>query len=294
MNKIISWSIALFLAVYCCSSFVYLVDQRRFALVYGLGKIKRMVSEEGIKFKLPFPLERIVFIDKRIQTIDNAEADRYITKEKKNLLVNLFIKWRVFDPSKFQISFQGDTSFAEDRLRQIIRSALNEEITKHTLTQVVSDKREDVTRSVRGKVESDVRAVGIEIIDVRLKRVDLLSEISSSVYARMISERSRVASRVRSEGMRRAEAIRAEADRRKEVMLANAYRESEILKGEGDSMAAAVYSQAFARDSDFYSFYRSMQAYRSIFHRKGDNLIFADSSDHFFRYLKDTLQKSSK
>lgn len=280
------WFLVLFLAVYAFSSFFYIVDQRRFAIVYGLGEIKRVVSAEGIKLKLPFPLERIVFVDKRIQTIDNAEADRYITKEKKNLLVDLFIKWRVFDPAKFQTSFQGDISFAEDRLRQIIRSALNEEITKHTLTQVVSDKRDDVMLAVRDKVESDVRVVGIDIIDVRLKRVDLLSEISSSVYARMASERSRVASRVRSEGGKRAEAIRAEADRKKEVMLANAYRESEILKGEGDSMAASVYSKTFSKDPDFYSFYRSMQAYRSLFHGK-DKVVFTNLSDHFFRYMKD-------
>lgn len=286
MNRIIAFVIAVVVVLVALSSTLFVVDQRKFAIVFGLGNVKKVISDSGLYFKLPPPFERIVLIDKRIQTIDNAEADRYITKEKKNLLVDLFVKWRVIDARSYFISFKGDKSLAEDRLKQIIRAALNEEFAKRTVTEVVSNEREIVMQAVRRKVERDAAAIGIQIVDVRLKRVDLLAEISDSVYRRMEAERKQVANELRSTGAAEAEQIRADADREREVMLANAYQQTQLVKGEGDARAAAIYADAFERDPEFYRFYKSMEAYRASFSGKND-MIVADPNSPFFRYMRE-------
>lgn len=284
MNRIVALVIGLVILLFIGSSMVFVVDQRRDAIVFGFGEIKSVISKPGIYFKLPPPLQNVVFLDNRIQTIDNPEADRYITAEKKNLLVDLFVKWRIADPRKYFISFRGDQSLAQDRLSQIIRAALNEEFTKRTVSEVVSNEREVVMQAVRKKVSPDAASVGIEIVDVRLKRVDLLANISESVYRRMEAERKQVANELRSTGAAEAEQVRADADRQREVALADAYKKAQIVKGEGDAKASAIYAQAFGRDPQFYEFYQSLQAYRHSF--RPNDVIIADPNSAFFRFMR--------
>jgi membrane protease subunit HflC len=218
-------------------------------------------------------------------TIDNPEAERFITSEKKNLLVDSFVKWRIVDPRKFFISFKGDERLAQDRLSQLVKSELNEEFTKRTVRELISEQREQVMQGIKKKVADDTSDIGIEIVDVRLKRVDLLAEISDSVYRRMEAERKRVANELRSTGAAESEKIRADAERQRDVILAGAYREAQIIKGEGDAKANAIYNEAFSRDVQFAQFYRSLEAYKASFKDKKDIMVIDPSSD-FLKYLK--------
>jgi membrane protease subunit HflC len=284
MNRIVALVVSIVIVLFVFSSMIFVVDQRRFAIVFALGEVKQVITEPGLYFKLPPPFQNIVYLDKRIQTIDNPDADRYITAEKKNLLVDLFVKWRISDPRRYFISFKGDQPLAQDRLSQIIRAALNEEFAKRTVSEVVSNEREVVMQAVRKKVGPDAASIGIEIVDVRLKRVDLLSAISESVYRRMEAERKQVANQLRSTGAAEAEQIRADADRQREVLLAEAYKGAQVIKGDGDAKASAIYADAFGRDPQFYQFYRSLDAYRHSF-RKND-LIVVDPNSEFFRFMR--------
>jgi membrane protease subunit HflC len=244
-----------------------------------------VIEEPGLNFKLPSPIQNVQFFDRRIMTIDNPEAERFITSEKKNLLVDSFVKWRIVDPRKFFISFKGDERLAQDRLTQLVKSALNEEFTKRTVRELISEQREQVMQGIKKKVADDTSDIGIEIVDVRLKRVDLLAEISDSVYRRMEAERKRVANELRSTGAAESEKIRADAERQRDVILAGAYREAQIIKGEGDAKANAIYNEAFSRDVQFAQFYRSLEAYKASFKDKKDIMVIDPSSD-FLKYLK--------
>jgi len=270
---------------YLATSTLFIVDQRKFAVVFSFGEIKRVIEEPGLNFKLPSPIQNVQFFDRRIMTIDNPEAERFITSEKKNLLVDSFVKWRIVDPRKFFISFKGDERLAQDRLTQLVKSALNEEFTKRTVRELISEQREQVMQGIKKKVADDTSDIGIEIVDVRLKRVDLLAEISDSVYRRMEAERKRVANELRSTGAAESEKIRADAERQRDVILAGAYRESQIIKGEGDAKANAIYNEAFSRDVQFAQFYRSLEAYKASFKDKKDIMVIDPSSD-FLKYLK--------
>ncbi|WP_347554298.1 protease modulator HflC [Robbsia sp. KACC 23696] len=285
MNRIITAIVALAVVLSLASSMMFVVDQRRYAIVFALGAVKREISEPGLYFKLPPPFQHVVTIDKRIQTIDNAEPDRYITSEKKNLLVDLFVKYRVSDPLKYYISFKSDSGAAEDRLKAIIRAALNEEFAKRTVTEVVSNEREVVMQAVRTKVEREASSIGIQVLDVRLKRVDLLAAISDSVYRRMEAERKQVANTLRSTGAAEAEQIRADADRQREVALSDAYEKTQAIMGDADAQASAIYAQSFGKDPAFYAFYKSLEAYRTTFRSKQD-VIVADPNSPFFQYLR--------
>ena len=270
---------------YLATSTLFIVDQRKFAVVFSFGEIKRVIEEPGLNFKLPSPIQNVQFFDRRIMTIDNPEAERFITSEKKNLLVDSFVKWRIVDPRKFFISFKGDERLAQDRLTQLVKSALNEEFTKRTVRELISEQREQVMQGIKKKVADDTSDIGIEIVDVRLKRVDLLAEISDSVYRRMEAERKRVANELRSTGAAESEKIRADAERQRDVILAGAYRESQIIKGEGDAKANAIYTEAVSRDVQFAQFYRSLEAYKASFKDKKDIMVIDPSSD-FLKYLK--------
>ena len=270
---------------YLATSTLFIVDQRKFAVVFSFGEIKRVIEEPGLNIKLPSPIQNVQFFDRRIMTIDNPEAERFITSEKKNLLVDSFVKWRIVDPRKFFISFKGDERLAQDRLTQLVKSALNEEFTKRTVRELISEQREQVMQGIKKKVADDTSDIGIEIVDVRLKRVDLLAEISDSVYRRMEAERKRVANELRSTGAAESEKIRADAERQRDVILAGAYRESQIIKGEGDAKANAIYNEAFSRDVQFAQFYRSLEAYKASFKDKKDIMVIDPSSD-FLKYLK--------
>jgi len=284
LNRLIASSIALVALAYLLSSSIFIVDQRKFAVVFSFGQIVRVIEHPGLRFKYPAPFENVRFFDRRILTIDNPEAERFITAEKKNLLVDSYVKWRIVDPRKFFISFKGDERLAQDRLTQLVRSALNEEFTKRTVRELISDQREAVMQGIRKKVADDSSDIGVEIVDVRLKRVDLLAEISDSVYRRMEAERKRVANELRSTGAAESDKIRANAERQRDTILAEAYRDAQKIKGAGDAKATALYAEAFSRDPQFAQFYQSLEAYRSSFKDKKD-LVIVEPSGDFFKFL---------
>ena len=274
------------------SSALYTVDQRQNAVVFQLGEVKDVISEPGLHFKWPL-IQNIRYFDTRIQTLDDPEPLRFITSEKKPVLVDSYVKWRIVDTKQFYISVQGDELRASKRLQQTITDGLQAEFGKRTVHDVVSGERDAIMELMREKADVDARKIGVQIIGVRLKRVDLPQEVSESVYRRMEAERKRVANELRSTGSAEAERIRADAEKQREVILAEAYRDAQRIKGEGDAKASAVYAQAFQQNPEFYSFYRSMEAYRSSFRNKGDVMLLDPSSD-FFKYMRDSAGKAVK
>jgi membrane protease subunit HflC len=265
---------------------MFTVDQRRFAIVFQLGEIKDVITEPGLNFKWPL-IQNVRTFDKRILTYDAAEPERFITSEKKPVLVDAFVKWRIIDVRQYYISVQGDEALASTRLAQTVNGGLRDEFSKRSVHDVVSGEREQIMEAVRTKADADARAIGVQIVDVRLKRVDLVQEVSESVYRRMETERKRVANELRSKGAAEAEKIKADADRQREIIIAEAYRDAQRLKGEGDAKATAIYAGAFGQNPEFYAFYRSLDAYRASFRNKGDVLVIEPSSE-FFKYLKST------
>ena len=266
------------------ASMIFTVDQRQHAIVFQLGEVKEVVSTPGLYFKWPL-IQNVRLFDKRILTLDSPEPERFITSEKKNVLVDSFVKWRIIDPQLYYVSVAGDEARAKTRLSQTVNAGLREEFGKRTVHEVVSGERDKIMEEMRDKADLDARKIGVQIVDVRLKRVDLPTEVSESVYRRMEAERKRVANELRSEGAAEAEKIRADADKQREVIVAEAYRDAQKIKGEGDAKAAATYAQAFGQSPEFYAFYRSMEAYRSSFGNKSDVLVVEPNSD-FFKYMK--------
>lgn len=254
-------------------------------MVFQLGEVKEVISEPGLKVKLPF-IQNVRYFDRRILTMDTPEPERFITSEKKNVLVDHFVKWRIVDPRLYYESVAGDEARARTRLTQTVNAGLREEFGRRTVHDVVSGERDAIMEQMRERADRDARTIGVQIVDVRLKRVDLPNEVSESVYRRMEAERKRVANELRSLGAAEAERIRADADRQREVIIAEAYRSSQEIMGEGDAKATAIYAEAFGKDTDFYAFYRSLEAYRSSFTGKEDVLVVDPSSD-FFRFMKD-------
>jgi membrane protease subunit HflC len=263
---------------------IFTVDQRQYALVFQLGEVKRVISEPGLNFKIPL-IQNVRLFDKRILTLDNNEPERFITSEKKNVLVDSYIKWRIIDPNLYYISVGGDEARAKTRLNQTVNAGLREEFGKRTVHDVISGEREKIMDDMREKADSDARKIGVQIVDVRLKRVELPNEVSEAVYRRMEAERKRVANELRSEGSAEAEKIRADADRQREVIIANAYRDAQKIKGDGDAQATAIYAKAFNQNPEFYAFYRSLEAYRGSFKNKSDLLVVEPGSE-FFKYMK--------
>lgn len=263
---------------------IFTVDQRQFAIVFQLGEVKEVISEPGLNFKWPM-IQNVRYFDRRILTMDSTDPERFITSEKKNVLVDSYVKWRIIDPKLYYISVGGDEARARTRLSQTVNAGLREEFGKRTVHDVVSGERDKIMEEMRAKADQDARKIGVQIVDVRIKRVDLPTEVSESVYRRMEAERKRVANELRSEGSAEAEKIRADADRQREVIIAEAYRDAQKVKGEGDARSASIYAQAFNQNPEFYAFYRSMEAYRSSFRNKGDVIVVEPNSD-FFKYLK--------
>jgi membrane protease subunit HflC len=263
---------------------IFIVDQRQTAIVFQLGEVMRVETTPGIKLKMPL-VQNVRFFDSRILTLDNDDPERFITAEKKNVLVDSFIKWRIFDVKQYYISVGGDEARAQTRLMQTVNSTLREEFGKRTIHEVVSGQREELMRVVREKTDVDARKIGVEVLDVRLKRVDFPVEISDSVYRRMDAERKRVANELRATGNAESEKIRADADRQREVILAQAYRDAQKIKGDGDAKATALYAAAFGRNPEFYAFYRSLDVYKQGFKSKSDVMVL-DAGSPFFKYLK--------
>ncbi len=270
--------------VIALSMSVFVVDQRQTAIVLQLGEMVGVKTAPGLYFKIPL-MQNVRYFDARILTMDSVEPERFITAEKKNVMVDSFVKWRIADVKQYYVSVGGDEMRARTRLMQTVNSSMREEFGKRTITDVVSGERDKVMEVLRSKADIDARKIGVEVLDVRLKRVDFPSEISESVYRRMDAERKRVANELRATGNAESEKIRADADRQREVTLANAYRDAQKIKGDGDAKAAALYAAAFGRNSEFYAFYRSMEAYKQSFRSKSDVMVI-DPSSAFFKYLK--------
>ncbi len=287
MKKLISTvSIAVIALIALARLCLYTVGEREYALVFALGELKDVKSAPGLYAKLPAPLQNIVYLDKRILTMDTPSADLVQTSEKKNLLIDSFVKWRIEDARRYWVSFQGSERAAEDRMAALLRDVLNQTVNRRTVNEITSKLREQSMRDIRNALQTRMKDVGIDVVDVRLKRVDFTPEISESVYRRMEAERKRVASEERSKGAAEAEKIRADADRQREVILAQAYREAQELKGDGDARANEIYAQSFGKNPEFARFYRNLEAYKSSFGRSGDVMVI-DSSSEFFKYLKE-------
>ena len=285
MNRLVTIFVAGFIALMLLSSTIFVVDQRRFAIVFALGQVKEVIAQPGLHFKLPPPFQNVIYLDKRILTLDTPDADRFITAEKKNILVDAFMKWRIEDPRLYYVSFTGDENRARDRMSQIIKAALNDEITKRTVREVISGERAAVMAAVQAKVVAEAKEIGVGIVDVRLKRVDYIEQINNSVYERMRAERVRVANELRSTGAAESEQIRADADRQRTVIIAEAFRDAEKVKGDGDAKASGIYADAFGKNPEFARYYRSLEAYRASFKDRSDVLV-VDPSSEFFKYLK--------
>ncbi len=285
MNRLVTLFVAGFIALMLLSSTVFVVDQRRFAIVFALGQVRDVITEPGLHFKLPPPFQNVIYLDKRILTLDTPDADRFITAEKKNILVDAFMKWRITDPRLYYVSFGGDEARARDRLSQIIKAALNDEITKRTVREVISGERGAVMNAVKEKVVAEAKEIGVGVVDVRLKRVDYIEQINNSVYERMKAECVRVANELRSTGAAESEQIRADADRQRTVIIAEAFREAEKIKGDGDAKASVIYAESFGKNPEFAKYYRSLEAYRATFKNRGDVMV-VDPNSEFFKYFK--------
>ncbi len=285
-NALIVAAIALILF----SMSMFVVDQRQNAIVFQLGEVVGIKTDPGLYFKVPL-MQNVRYFDSRIQTLDAGEPERFITAEKKNVMVDSFIKWRIVDVKQYYISVGGDEERAKTRLLQTVNSSMREEFGKRTIHEVVSGERDQIMNVLRSKTDSDARKIGIEVLDVRLKRVDFPQEISESVYRRMDAERKRVANELRAGGAAEGEKIKADADKQRQVILAEAYRQAQKTKGQGDAKATALYADAFGRNAEFYAFYRSLEAYKQSFQNKSDVMVLDPSSD-FFKYLKNPNRPS--
>jgi membrane protease subunit HflC len=266
------------------SQVFFVVDQRRYALLFQMGEVKQTITEPGLHFKWPL-IQNVRLLDKRVLTIDSQEPELFITAEKKNVQVDSYVKWRIVDPKLYYVSVGGDESRAGTRLIQTINDGLRAEFGKLTVKEVIADKREIIMKNMHVKANEDARKIGVLVLDVRLKRVELPTNVAESVYERMRSERKQVANQLRAEGAKQYETTRAGADRKRVELLAEAYSSAQEIKGKGDAEAAAIYAQAFSRNPEFYAFYRSLEAYRETFKSKQDVLVIEPDSD-FFRYLK--------
>lgn len=285
MNRIGFIVASVLVALMVLSSTLFIVDQRQFAVIYGLGEIKEVINEPGLKFKLPPPVQTVIFLDRRVQTLDSPETRPIFTAEKKSLVVDWLVKWRLIDPKAFILSNgAADMRNFETRLSPIVQAAFNEEVTKRTVQAMLATDRDAVMQGVKARLADEAKSFGIEVIDVRIKRVDFSANITSAVYQRMVSERTRVANELRSTGRAEGERIRADADRQAEVILAEAYREAQKVKGEGDAKASALYAQAFGRDPQFAHFYRSLDAYIASFRNKTDVMV-VDAESEFFKAM---------
>jgi len=266
------------------SQSLYTVDQRKYAVKLQLGEFVDTKTEPGLYFKVPL-LQNVKFYDKVNLTLDNPEPDRMTTSEKKPLLVNFIVLWRIVDVKQYYRSVQGDEEVARRRLTQTVRANLAEEFNKRDVHAAISSERDKITAVTRQKADADAKSIGVEVIDVRLRRVELPPDVTGPVYQRMESERRRVANELRSQGAAESERIRADADRQRQVILADAYRQAQKIKGEGDAKASAIYAQAYGQNPEFYNFYRSLEAYKATFRSKSDVMVL-DPSSEFFQYFK--------
>jgi len=271
---------------------VYLVDPRKAAVKFQLGEVVAVETQPGLYFLVP-GFQNVRLFDTRIQTLEARDPQTFLTSENRNVLVDSYVKWKVVDVRLYYVSVGGDAIRAEQRIGQTVNEALRGEFARRTVHEVVSGQRDQIMSVVTERVDRDLRGIGVGIVDVRLKRVDFVPEISSDVYRRMESERKRVANELRATGQAEGEKIKADADRQKQVIVAEAYRDAQKIKGEGDAIASKTYADAYQRNPEFYSFYRSLDAYKNSLRNKSDVMILDPSSD-FFKYLKSPGRASGK
>lgn len=287
MQRFMPVLVGLLIVVAALSSCVFVVRERDYALLFSLGEVRKVINEPGLYFKAPPPFQNVVTLDKRILTIESKDAERIQTSEKKNLLIDSYVKWRIADPRLYYVTFGGNERAAQERLQAQIRDALNASVNVRTVKEVVSEERDKIMTEILSTVAKRAQPLGVEVVDVRLRRIEFAPEISESVYRRMEAERTRVANELRSIGAAESEKIRAEADRQREEILAKAYAKSQTIMGEGDAEASALYAEAFGKDPEFYAFYKSLEAYRSSFSKPGDLLV-VDPSSEYFQFMKNS------
>ncbi len=271
------------------SSMLFVVDQRQFGVVYALGQIKEVITEPGLNFKLPPPFQNVSYIDKRLLTLETSDTEPMLTAEKQRMVIDWYVRWRITDPSQYIRNVGLDEASGANQLNRVVRNAFQEEVNKHTVKDLLSTKREAISAAVQAEVLEKVRGAkpwGVDVVDVRITRADYVDAITESVYRRMEAERKRVANELRSTGAAEGEKIRADADRQREVTIANAYRDAQKIKGEGDAQAAATYAEGFGRDPQFAQFYRSLDAYKGSFNKKGDVMVVDPSSSEFFKAFR--------
>src|SRR4051812_44011898 len=289
MNRIGFIITSLLVALALLSSMLFVVDQRQFGVVYALGQVKEVISEPGLKFKLPPPLQNVSYIDKRLLTLDSVDTEPMLTAEKQRVVIDWYVRWRISDPLAYIRNVGLDEAAGNNQLNRVVRNAFQEEVNRFTVRELLSTKREQLMAAVKRETIGAVKGAkpwGIEGTDVRITRAEYVEAITESVYRRMEAERKRVANELRSTGAAEGEKIRADADRQREVAVANAYRDAQKTKGEGDGQAAAIYAEAFGRDPQFAQFYRSLQAYIASFGKKGDVMIIDPSSSEFFKAFR--------
>jgi membrane protease subunit HflC len=289
MNRIGFIVSSLLVALALLSSMLFVVDQRQFGVVYALGQVKEVITEPGLKFKLPPPLQNVSYIDKRLLTLDSVDTEPMLTAEKQRVVIDWYVRWRITDPLAYIRNVGLDEAAGANQLNRVVRNAFQEEINRVTVRELLSSRREQLMADVKREVTESVKGAkpwGIDIIDVRVTRADYVEAITESVYRRMEAERKRVANELRSTGAAEGEKIRADADRQREVTIANAYRDAQKIKGEGDAQAAATYGEAFGRDPQFAQFYRSLEAYKASFNKKSDVLVVDPSGSEFFRAFR--------
>ncbi len=280
-----SFLVALALA----SSMMFVVDQRQFGVVYALGQIKEVITEPGLNFKLPPPFQNVSYIDKRLLTLETSDTEPMLTAEKQRVVIDWYVRWRISEPSQYIRNVGLTEADGANQLNRVVRNAFQEEINKRTVKELLSTKREAITSDVKAEVLEKVKGSkpwGVDVVDVRITRADYVDAITESVYRRMEAERKRVANELRSTGAAEGEKIRADADRQREVTIANAYRDAQKIKGEGDAEAASIYAEAFGRDPQFAQFYRSLDAYKASFAKKGDVMVLDPSSSEFFKAFR--------
>jgi membrane protease subunit HflC len=268
---------------------LFVVDQRQFGVVYALGQIKEVITEPGLNVKLPPPFQNVTYIDKRLLTLDSPDNEPMLTAEKQRVVIDWYVRWRISDPTEYIRNVGLNEAAGTSQLNRVVRNAFKEEINKRTVKELLSLKREALMADVKAEVISSVRGAkpwGIDVVDVRITRVDYVESITESVYGRMKAERQRVANELRSTGAAEGEKIRADADRQREVTVANAYRDAQKVKGQGDAEAARIYAEAFGRDPQFAQFYRSLEAYKASFTSKSDVMVLDPSSSEFFKVFR--------
>lgn len=289
MNRIGLFFSSLLVLIALASSTLFVVDQRQFGLIYALGEIKQVITEPGLNFKLPPPFQNVVYIDKRLLTLDSSDTDPMLTAEKQRVVIDWYVRWRISEPAEYIRNVGPNEGAGSVQLNRVVRNAFQEEVNKRTVKELLALKREDLMADVKAEVLAKVKGAkpwGVDVVDVRITRVDYVEAITESVYRRMEAERRRVANELRSTGAAEGEKIRADADRQREVTIANAYRDAQKTKGEGDAEAARIYAEAFGKDPQFAQFYRSLDAYKASFNGKSDVMVLDPASSEFFKVMR--------